>query len=505
MVHDNHTCSAGVPSRRFHEGSATDSRRASARDSRPATRPATADYTGRMDVDQVARFVVERRRASLRSLLGDRPALLPAGLPRPRNYAANTFPFRVHSHFLYFLGWGAPGAMALLDGEKVVLALPRPTVDDAIWSGPSPAWPQIAERLGVEVIALQDLRARLVGRTIATLPAPDADTRGAQSALLDRALAAGELAEPDRALAEAVITLRLRHDDAAVAELRLAAESTAHAHLAGMRATQPGIRESVVRAAMEQELGRRGCGTAYGSIVTVHGEVLHNEGHANLLTPDDLLLADVGAETPTGWAGDVTRTWPVGGRYSPEQAAIYDLVLATQRATIAAVRPGVRYRDLHVLATETLARGLADLGILRGDPVERARDGTAALFFPHGVGHLLGLDVHDMEDLGDLAGYGAGRSRSTEPGLCNLRLDRDLAPSMAVTIEPGIYFIPALLDGEEVRRRAADRVDWSGVARFRRVRGIRIEDDVLVTTAGAEVLTVAIPKERGDIEAVMSP
>jgi Xaa-Pro aminopeptidase len=231
---------------------------------------------------------------------------------------------------------------------------------------------------------------------------------------------------------------------------------------------------------------------------------LHNEAHGNLLAVGDLLLADVGAETPAGWAGDVTRTWPVGGRYSTEQAEIYDVVLGAQRAAIAAVRPGVRYRDIHVLATEALARGLREVGILRGDPLERARDGTAALLFPHGVGHLLGLDVHDMEDLGDLAGYAPGRSRSAEPGLRYLRLDRDLTAAMAVTIEPGIYFIPALLDDQDLRRRTTDRIDWSQVERFRGLRGIRIEDDILVTPTGAEVLTASIPKDRNEVETVLS-
>jgi Xaa-Pro aminopeptidase len=210
----------------------------------------------------------------------------------------------------------------------------------------------------------------------------------------------------------------------------------------------------------------------------------------------------VGAESPGGWAGDVTRTWPVSPTYSPEQADIYNVVLAAQRAAIAAVRPGARYRDLHLIATEVIARGLVDLGVLTGDAQERARDGCAALFFPHGVGHLLGLDVHDMEDLGDRAGYAPGRARSTEAGLRYLRLDRDLIAGMAVTVEPGIYFVPAILDDPAARKRIGDRVDWTCVERYRGLRGIRIEDDVLVTATGAEVLTAAIPKQIDEIETI---
>src|SRR6185436_4938839 len=184
-----------------------------------------------------------------------------------------------------------------------------------------------------------------------------------------------------------------------------------------------------------------------------HGEVLHNEQHHHLLGERDLLLVDVGAETPSGWAGDVTRTWPVSGRYSPTQRDLYEVVLAAQRTTIAAVRPGVRYRDLHLLAARTLASGLCALGILEGDPAELVADGVVYLLFPHGIGHLLGLDVHDMEDLGDRAGYLAGRSRTPEFGIQYLRLDRDLAPGMAVTIEPGLYIVPAILADPRLTQR----------------------------------------------------
>jgi Xaa-Pro aminopeptidase len=267
-----------------------------------------------------------------------------------------------------------------------------------------------------------------------------------------------------------------------------------------MKATRPGLRESVVRAAMEAELTARGMGTSYGSIVTVHGEVLHNEQHHNVLREGDLLLADVGAETASGWAADVTRTWPTTGRYSPTQRDFYDAVLGAQRATIAAVKPGVRYRDLHLLASKGMAEALVGLGILRGDPEELVSDGVVALLFPHGIGHLLGLDVHDMEDLGDRAGYAPGRTRSTEFRLRALRLDRDLVPGMAVTIEPGLYIVPAILDNAELTRAHGERLDRKRLAAFKDVRGIRIEDDVLVTHNGHEVLSAAIPKDREAIE-----
>jgi Xaa-Pro aminopeptidase len=243
---------------------------------------------------------------------------------------------------------------------------------------------------------------------------------------------------------------------------------------------------------------------AYPSIVTPHGEILHSERYDHDLRAGDLLLADVGAETAGGWAGDVTRTWPVSGHFSPTQRELYQVVLEAQRRAIAAVTPGTRYRNVHILASQTLASGLVDLEILRGNPIELAADGVVALLFPHGIGHLLGLDVHDMEDLGDRAGYAPGRERAKEFGLRSLRLDRDLLAGMAITIEPGIYLAPSILDDPTLTRVAGDRLDRRRLAAFVDVRGIRIEDDVLVTASGREVLTEAIPKSISAIEAAVA-
>jgi Xaa-Pro aminopeptidase len=231
--------------------------------------------------------------------------------------------------------------------------------------------------------------------------------------------------------------------------------------------------------------------------------VLHATRHDHELRAGDLLLADVGAETPEGWAGDVTRTWPVTGRFSATQRALYEVVLAAQLAAIDAVRPGVRYAEVHRIAGRVVVEGLVALGILIGDPAELAARGAAALFFPHGVGHLIGLDVHDMEDLGDRAGYAPGRERSDRPGERYLRLDRDLVPGMAVTIEPGYYRIPHILERAEEVGDLEANLNRAVLAQFADVRGIRIEDDVLVTEHGCDVLTRAIPKSVEEVEAAI--
>lgn len=442
------------------------------------------------------------RRARLSSLLRG-PALLVAGQSRPRNFQHNRFPFRAESHFLYLVGHSIEGAALLIDARGATLFAPQADPEAELWTGPMPSLADWSESLGLEVRPIEELRG---APDIAALPPQDLDTALWLSELLERDLEPGggvELEGADAALAEAMITLRLQHDDAAVAQLKEAAAVTQRAHLAGMRATRAQLREASVRAAMEAEIIAAGCATAYGSIVTVHGEVLHNERHDGLLTASDLLLADVGAETPEGFAGDVTRTWPVSGRFSPTQRDAYEVVLASQLAAIAKVAPGVRYLDVHRAAGLALVEGLIGIGVLRGSAPDLYARGAAALFFPHGVGHLLGMDVHDMEDLGDRAGYAPGRERAQAAGDRYLRLDRDLSPGMCVTIEPGFYQIPRILARPSEVGELEGALNREVLARFADVRGVRIEDDVLVTPQGYEVLSAAVPKSVDDVQHVM--
>ena len=445
------------------------------------------------------RSAFTRRRQRLDALLPG-PKLLPAGLPRPRNFAHNPYPFRAESHFLYLVGRGIEGALLLVDGDRTTLYMEPPHPDDALWFGPKPGLDELARDLDVRVKPLADFVAP---DDVALLPPQDAETAFMIADLVGRDVEASggdSVTGRDAALADAMIELRLRHDDAAVAQLRQAAAVTAEAHREGRDASVPGRREAVVRAAMERAIVERGMTTAYGSIVTVHGEILHATDYHRDLRDGDLLLADVGAETPEGFAGDVTRVWPVSGRFSPTQRVVYDAVLAAQQAAVAMVRPGVRYRDVHHAAGLALTRALVDIGLFTGDPDDLYRRGAASLFFPHGIGHLLGLDVHDMEDLGDRAGYSRGRQRAASRGDRYLRLDRDLEPGMCVTIEPGFYRIPGLLADPEALGDLKGALRTTTLEQLSDVRGIRIEDDVLVTAEGAEVLTGSIPKRAEDVE-----
>lgn len=429
---------------------------------------------------------------------------MPAGQARPRNYPANPFPYRASSHFLYLVGIPLEGAALWLDGLRALLLVAPREPDAELWHGPLATLAELGAATGLEVASWEALAELRADRPVATIPLLVREEAEEVGRALDRDPRALGRAPLDEALLEAIVALRLIHDGAAQHELRRAAEVTVRAHLAGLRATRPGRSEQEVCAAMELEFARVGFLPAYGSIVSVQGEVLHNHRHDNVLAAGDLLLADVGAETDTGYAADVTRTWPVSGKFSATQRTLYELVLTMQADAIAKVRPGVRFRDVHLAAARTLLDGLVQLGILRGAVDSLLEDGAQALFFPHGIGHLLGLDVHDMEDLGDRAGYAPGRTRSAQFGLGYLRLDRDLAQGMLVTIEPGFYCVASLLAAPAQIGLREGVLDRERLADFADVRGIRIEDDVLVTATGADVLTQALPKRPNAIEHLMA-
>lgn len=446
---------------------------------------------------------LQHRRQKLAKLVKT-PVILWSGEAISRNFPANTFSFRASSHFLYFAGLPLENAAIRLEEGKLELFIDDAPTEATLWHGEMPTKEELAAAIGAErVYSLTDLVNKTANA--ATIAVQNFKTYQQQCQLLNRTVAPANAPEGiDLDLAKAVITLRLCHDSEAIAELRKAAAVAITAHLEGMKATSTAKTEAEVRGAMEGVIIAHDMTCAYGSIVTVHGEILHNEQYHHPLQPGDLLLADVGAETFLGWASDITRTWPVSGKFSPTQRDIYDLVLAAHDACIDKMRPGIEYRDIHLLGATVIAEGLVDLGILTGNPTDLVEMDAHALFFPHGIGHLLGLDVHDLEDLGDLAGYEEGRSRSDRFGLGYLRLDRPLCPGMLVTIEPGFYRVPAILSSPDLRNKYEKVVNWERLAQFADVRGIRIEDDVLITESGTEVLTAALPNSAREIEGLCS-
>lgn len=426
--------------------------------------------------------------------LVDRPFVVHAGRRRARNYPANAHRYRADSHFLHLVGEAVEGAVLELDGDRATLHVPRRDDTYRLFHGESEAREAIAERTGLRVVESDGAPSCAAYYRPSHHEELLAIQRSAHGTI-DEVLA--------ERLSEVLVGSRLVHDELAVRELRASARLASLAHVVGMAVARPGLRASAVRAAMTAVFEARGCDTAYPPIVTTCGEVLHRDGSDETLRAGDLLLADVGCESRRGYASDVTRTYPVTGRFEAPQRDWYEAVLVAQRAAFEAIAPGVRFRAVHDAAVLSLAEALVALGVLVGDPRERAADHSVALFFPHGIGHLLGLDVHDLEGEGDLAGYGIGRSRDLDPTHRYLRFDRPLEVGMAFTIEPGLYQVPALLRDAETRAAFAGRVDFAALEAFGAVRGIRVEDDVLLGEDGPLVLTERAPKSVADLEALV--
>jgi Xaa-Pro aminopeptidase len=458
--------------------------------------------------------VFATRRAQLMRKL-TRPALLFSGGQIARNYPANPVPYRADSNFLYFFEAPEPNSAAWFDPEdgKVRLFLPERTVEDALWHGASESFEEARVRHGVdEVLAVEQLEEQVIkrakGRTVSTLAVSDANTTrrtrqltGADVAFEDPSRAGSEV------LIDAIVALRLKKGPEELKQMKATAEVTRQAHVDAIKHSRPGATEELIAGIVEGTFLRHGCVPAYGTICSVRGEVLHNHRHTNTLEAGDIMLLDAGAEAQSGYCSDVTRAWPVGGPFTPEGREVYELVLKANEAAIDAVKPGARYRDIHLLSARVIADGLVQMGLLKGTGSARVESGAHALFYPHGVGHQLGLDVHDFETFGDRVLY-PNRTRSPQFGTAFLRMDMDLAEGMTFTIEPGIYFVPAILRSAKFREQFKGEVDFEKAEKFlignkgKGFGGIRIEDDVLCTANGSDVITTAIPKARAEIEAL---
>jgi Xaa-Pro aminopeptidase/Xaa-Pro dipeptidase len=414
----------------------------------------------------------------------------------------NQLPFRQDSNFLYFTGCDLPDAAALITPEGCTLFVPLPAPDDALWHGVLPSAEELAVHFGVDQV-LSGNRLRELCEPhpkLLTLAISDPLRCGLAADLTKQMLAFGKH-HGSEALVDAVIDMRrLKQTDEAAAH-REAAAITTKAHLAAMRATHVGGHEREIAALFDAVIAASGCTNGYGSIVTVRGEILHNPSYTNPLRDGDLLLLDGGAELPTGYGADVTRTWPVSGRFSGRQRAAYEAVLHAQKESIALCTPGTRYKDVHMKSCELLAEWLCEEKLLLCSAKEAVETGAHALFFPHGVGHYLGLDVHDLEQFGDRPAYDPGEGRADQFGLSYLRLNRILEPGNLVTVEPGFYVIDAILEDPHMLATHSQRLNLPELEKWRGFGGIRIEDDILVTEDTPENLTAAIPREIAAVEA----
>jgi Xaa-Pro aminopeptidase len=454
--------------------------------------------------------VYKNRRERLRKMLSEGVVLFSGNTESPFNYPSNTYAFRQDSSFLYYFGLREPGLAAVMDIDKGVDYLfgNDATIDDIIWMGELPCLNDKAASVAVQAVKpfgeLDSFVKALAGqgRKIHFLPPYRAETKIRLADMLG--------IPPDQQkenasveLIKAVVEMRLKKETREVEQIEQALETACLMHTYLMKNARAGMLERELSGAIEGIALSNGGPVSFPVILSVNGQILHNHYHGNTLQDGQLLLTDAGAETSMGYASDITRTIPVSGKFDSRQKHIYEIVLEANLKAIEMCRPGIFYRDVHLAASEIIAEGLKDAGLMKGNTADIVEQGAHALFFPHGLGHAMGLDVHDLEGLGEnFTGYDSTVSRSTQFGLSALRFARRLEPDFVITDEPGIYFIPALIDQWEAERKFTGYINYDALKKYRDFGGIRIEDDLLITETGCKVLGKPIPKTVEEIESM---
>lgn len=454
-----------------------------------------------------------KRRGALRKKLKGGIILLPGLGESPINYPANAYPFRQDSNFLYYFGIAQPGFVGVIDidSDTACLYADDWTMDDLIWMGPQPTVKERVAKVGVQSNGSRlELAAMLnsaikKGRTIHYLPPYRMETRMLVADLVG--IAPGRVGDHvSRELIRAVVSMREIKSSEEIQQLEEVAVTGYKMHIAAMNMCHEGMTERDIAVELERIALRGGGRTSFHSIVSQHGETLHNHNYDGTLEKGRLLLVDAGAENAMGYASDHTRTFPVGGKFTKKQRDIYEIVLAANAKGQELAKPGVAYQSVHIEALTVIAEGLKSLGLMKGDTAEAVAGGAAALFMPHGLGHQMGLDTHDMEDLGEkYVGYDEMTQRSKQFGLGALRMGKQLKPGHVITVEPGIYFIPALIQKWERERINSQFINFAKLHNYLDFGGIRLEDDILITPKGNRLIN---PKYRApitpdDIEAAM--
>ncbi len=450
-------------------------------------------------------------RELLKKLCGTGILLFPGNSEESYNYPANCYPFRQDSNFLYFFGISQPGLAGLLDTDQNQDILFREDSDpeDMIWTGPVAGASVLQEMSGTDqCLPFQEIcsylqRALRDGRKVHFLPPYRPST---QHQLLNwlGIPPAQQKEQSSEALSRGVIHLRSIKSEEEIQEIEKASEVSTRMHRTVMKMACPGITEQAIAGMLEGIALSAGCRVSFPPIVSMRGEILHNHDHSGILEEGKLLLTDAGCETAMGYAADITRTVPVGGVFSMKQKDIYSIVQAMSKKTIPLATPETPYRTVHWEACKIMVEGLCLLGLMKGNPEEAVEAGAHALFMPHGIGHMMGLDVHDMEGLGeDLVGYDEEIPRNKLFGHASLRMGRRLKPGMVVTHEPGIYFIPGLIEQWKTLKKHAEYIHYERIEDYMDFGGIRIEDNLLITPDGNRILGPPLPKTIKSIEKAM--
>ncbi|SHN08757.1 Xaa-Pro aminopeptidase [Cyclobacterium lianum] len=451
----------------------------------------------------------ERRQHLKKSLKGG--ILLFAGNEESSsNFKDNWYPFRQDSSFLYFFGLDLPGLVAVIDLDLDVEIIfgDELTTEELIWHGEKTKIADLATAVGVaQTRPLKDLQQYLDNgrkRKIHYLPPyrPENVQKIVHWLNIDVAQVPAQASDD---FIRAVVALRSIKSNEEIAAIDEAVNTSVKMHRRVMQQAGAGMKEYELRAMLTGEAMAAGGNLSFLPIVTIDGQILHNHNYSNTLSEGKMVLGDFGAENELHYAGDITRTFPVGKKFTEQQKEIYQIIYTAQQAAVRALKPGIRFLDIHLLACKKLAEGLKEMGLMCGNVDDAVENGAHALFFQCGLGHMMGLDVHDMEDLGEeYVGYTPTLKKSTQFGLKSLRLGKELEAGNVVTVEPGLYFIPQLMDQWEAEKLHKDFINYGKLTKFRNFGGIRIEDGFHINPEGSSLLGDPLESTIEEIERLRS-
>ena len=427
----------------------------------------------------------------------------------PMNFSHNAYRFVQETNFLYYVGVDLPNCACLIDIEnnKTIFYMKETTIHDIIWIGKTKSIQSWGHDTGADIIKdISKLNSDLKNKKNVMYPPQFRSKNKIQiHELLNVPLKKVEKKSSVK-LINAIIKQRSIKSHEEISEIKNALEITNLIHLKSMTTTQPGKYEYEIVSEMEKIIKDHSVELAYPIIFTKNGQILHNSIYNNKIEKNNLLLNDSGANSKLHYASDITRTFPANGKFSTKQKEIYLIVKEMQEAVLAELKPGVNFKDMHKLSAYIGIKGLKELGLLKGSCEEALDAGVYGLFYPHGLGHMLGLDVHDMESLGeDLVGYNEESKREVEFGITFLRLGKKLEKGFCITVEPGIYFIPELFQQWKKNKKHIDFINYEKFENYLDFGGIRIEDNILIQDKKSENLSKFIIKEIDEIESIMNP
>ena len=456
------------------------------------------------------KHVYLERRQKLKKAVGNGLILLLGNEESSMNYKDNLYPFRQDSTFLYFFGIDIPGVLAIIDvdNDNEIVFGDNLTTEQMVWTGFKEPLELLSQKAGVAQVKRKKEIGRIVQKSLSEnrnfhfLPPYRPEHVEILSSLL--AIQRDLLSLMSSvSLIKAIVGLRSIKSQEEIEEITKAVNITVNMQLTAIKMTKEGMTETQIAGEIHGIAISAGGNLSFPTILTVNGQILHNGYTQSVLKSGNMVLCDCGAETSMHYAGDLTRTFPVNNTFTSIQKNIYDIVLKTHLGAIEMLKPGIPYREVHLFACEKIAEGLKQLGVMKGDVKEAVAQGAHALFFPCGLGHMMGLDTHDMENLGEkYVGYDDDIIQSTQFGLKSLRLGIPLQEGFVLTVEPGIYFNPQLIDEWEAERKCSSFINYEKLNKYRSLGGIRIEEDFLITAHGSRLLGDQLPKAAEQIEAL---